>query len=127
MMEFSPELVVYAYATLSDQDFMMDTSFPSSSSSSSSSSCCSDAQSAPPDLGALLELICDEYNFFVHESGRVVPPEWTMPELVQTILGDEALQHDTLTAAYDDVMLCGTRSWKCEELLNLLDTINYAL
>lgn len=63
----------------------------------------------------------------MHEAGRVLPPEWTMPDLVRTMLGDQAIQHGFLTDAYYDVMLCGTHSWGCEELLNLLDLIHYAL
>lgn len=33
------------------------------------------------------------------------------------VLGDEALQYEFLRDAYYDVMLCGTRSWGCEQLL----------
>ncbi|KAK9049781.1 hypothetical protein SSX86_031253 [Deinandra increscens subsp. villosa] len=102
----------------------METSFPSSSTSTNSSTA-SDAQSAPPDVEQLFHFICDEYTRCVHEAGRVLPPEWTMPDLVRTMLGDEAIQHGFLTDAYYDVMLCGTHSWGCEELLNLLDLINY--
>lgn len=50
-----------------------------------------------------------------------------MPELVRTMFGDEAIQLGFLTDAYYDVMLCGIRSWGCEELLNLLDLIHYCL
>lgn len=103
-------------------------SFPSISSSSSTSflsSTRSDAQSAPPELNSLFRTLCDEYSRCVHETGRVLPPEWTMPDLVRTVLGDEAIQHGSLTDAYYDVMLCGTRSWACEELLNFVDLINY--
>lgn len=103
-------------------------SFPSSASSTSSSTL-SDAQSAAPDLDLLLTQICNEYEKCVHEAGRLVPPEWTMPDLVRATLGEEALQqHGLLTDAMlcYDVMLCGTRSWGCEELLNFLDLVNYA-
>lgn len=106
-----------------------DTDFPSfpSSASSTSSSTLSDAQSAAPDLDLLLTQICQEYQKCVHEAGRLVPPEWTMPDLVRATLGEEALQqHGLLTDAYYDVMLCGTRSWGCEELLNFLDLVNSA-
>lgn len=123
----STELILYGDPTLSDMDFLMDTdltSFPSSGTSTSFSTA-SDAQSAPPDFDQLFNRICDEYSSCVHEAGRVLPPEWTMPDLVRTMLGDEAIQHGFLTDAYYDVMLCGIRSWGCEELLNLLDLINY--
>lgn len=120
---------IYGNPTLSDMDFIMDTetyfpSFPSSAASTSSSTL-SDAQSAAPDLDLLLHQISTEYSRCVHEAGKVLPPEWTMPDLVRTIFGDEAIHHGFLTDAYYDVLLCGTHSWGCEELLNLLDLINY--
>lgn len=118
------QLVLYGNPTLSDMDFIMDTDFPSSASSTSSSTL-SDAQSAAPDLDLLFNQICNEYNRCVHEAGKVLPPEWSMPDLVRTMFGDEAIQHGFLTDAYYDVLLCGTHSWGCEELLNLLDLINY--
>jgi len=103
---------------------MMETDLPASATSTISSTA-SDAQSASPDLEQLFDNVCNEYSRCVHETGRVLPPEWTMPELVRTMLGDEAIQRDFLTDAYYDVMLCGIHSWGCEELLNLLDLINY--
>ncbi|KAL7087180.1 hypothetical protein ACP275_13G050900 [Erythranthe tilingii] len=118
-------LVVYDNPIPSDMDFIMNTdSFPSSSTSPLSSTR-SDAQSAPPDLEEVFERIYDEYSRCVHEAGRQLPPQWTMPDLVRMVLGDEALQHGFLTDAYYDVMVCGTRSWGCEELLNFIDLINY--
>ena len=124
----SNALVLYGNPTLSEIDFLMDTdwtSFPSSATSTTSSETASDAQSAPPDLDQLFNIVCDEYTRCVHETGRVLPPEWTMPDLVRTVLSSEAIQHGFLTDAYYDVLLCGTRSWGCEELLNFLDLIDY--
>lgn len=121
------ELVLYENITQSDLDFRINTdltSFPSSAISSTNSTL-SDAESAPIDFNNLFNKICAEYTKCVHETGRVLPPEWTMPELVRTLLWDDVLQQGSLTDAYYDVMLCGTRSWGCEELLNLLDLINY--
>ncbi len=118
------ELVLHGNPTLSDMDFIMETDFPSFSTCTSASTT-SDAESAPPDLYQLFNQICSEYSRCVHETGRVLPSNWTMPELVRTMFGDEAMQLDFLTDAYYDVMLCGTHSWGCEELLNLLDLINY--
>jgi hypothetical protein len=43
------------------------------------------------------------------------------------MLGNEAIQLGFLTDAYYDVMLCGIHSWGCEELLNLLDLMNYVV
>lgn len=97
------DIIVYGNATRSDMDFLMDTSFPSSSTSTNSETA-SDAQSAPPDLDQLFSNLCNEYTRCVHETGRVLPPEWTMPDLVRAVLGDEAIQHGFLTDAYYDVM-----------------------
>jgi hypothetical protein len=123
------KIVLYGDTSLLDIRFIMgtdSTSFPYSAASTSSSTS-SDAQSAPPDLDQLFREVCGEYTKCIHEAGRVLPPEWTMPELVRTVLGDEAIQHGFLTGAYYDVMLCGPRSWGCEELLKFLDLINYVL
>lgn len=84
----------------------------------------SEAESAPPDVSGLFDALCAEYAKCVDASGKVLPPEWTIPDLVRSMLGDQASQHGFLTGAYYDVMVCGTRSWGCEELLNLLDLIN---
>jgi hypothetical protein len=73
----------------------------------------------------LIKYVKNKYYRCVHEAGKVLPPEWPMPDLVRAIMGDGALQHGFLTDAYYDVLLCGTRSWGCEELLNFLDLINY--
>lgn len=85
----------------------------------------SEAESAPPDVSQLFDTLCAEYAKCVDAAGKVLPPEWTMPDLVRSMLGDQASQHAFLTETYYDLMLCGTRSWGCEELLNLLDLINY--
>ncbi|NP_064106.1 orf124 (mitochondrion) [Beta vulgaris subsp. vulgaris] len=119
-------LVLYGNPTPSDLRFIHSDPSKSHSSTLSLSSTRSDAQSAPSGLDQFFPEICDEYSRYVHEAGRVLPPEWTMPDLVRTVLGDEALQQGFLTDAYYDVMLCGTHSWGCEELLNLLDLINYS-
>ena len=120
-------LELYGNATLSDMDFLMDTDLPSfpSSGASTNSSTASDAQSASPDFDRLFNDICIEYSRSLHEAGRVLPPEWTMPDLVRAMLGDETIQYDFLRKVYYDVMACGTRSWGCEELVNLLDLMNY--
>jgi len=122
-MKQSMEEIVLYDASPSDVDYLMlmESSFTSSSSDSSTAS---DARSAAPVIEQLFRDICDEYSRCVHEAGRVLPTEWTMPDLVRMMVGDEALQRDFLTDAYYDVMLCGIRSWGCEELLNLLDLLN---
>ena len=124
------ELELYGNPTLSELDFLIEMetdllSLPSSATSTSSSTK-SDAQSAPPDLDSLFNKVCDEYSRCVHEAGKVLPTEWTMPDLVEAVIGEEAIQiPGYLTDAYYDVMLCGPSSWICEELLNFLDLINY--
>lgn len=127
MNNLATEIIFFEGATSSDLNFMMNVeNFPSPYGSPLSSTR-SDAQSAPPDLGEVFGLICDEYSRCVHEAGRQIPPQWTMPDLVQMVLGDEALQYDFLRDAYYDIMLCGTRSWGCEQLLNFVDLINYVI
>ncbi|CAL5212586.1 unnamed protein product [Lathyrus oleraceus] len=121
------KLVLFVNPTLRDIDFIMETlnpSFPSSTYTTSSSTL-SDAQNVAPDLDLLFNQICNEYNRCMHEAGKVLPPEWTMSGLVRTMLSDEAIQHNFLTDAYYNVLLCGTHSWGCEELLSLLDLISY--
>ena len=119
-------VILYGHPTSSDVRFLLgDARNMALDSLSSTSSTRSDAESAPPDLDLLFNKVCAEYSRCVHENGRVLPPEWTMPDLVRTVLGNEAIQHGFLTEAYYDVMLCGTRSWGCEELLQFLDLINY--
>ncbi|KAF3652492.1 hypothetical protein FXO38_08028 [Capsicum annuum] len=117
---------IYGNTTLSDLEFMRRDPiyFPSTSSTSNSYSTASDKQSASPDFEKFFSKVCDEYTRCVHEFGRVLPPEWTMPELVQTVLGDDVIHHSFLTGAYYNVILCGTHCWGCEELLKFLDLIN---
>lgn len=93
--------------------------------SSENSSILSDASSAPLFSNDLLNSICHEYSKYVHSTGRVLPPTWTMPDLVRTVFGEDGLTQDSLTDAYYDVMICGIRSWGCEEVINFLDLINY--
>ncbi|KAF3678534.1 hypothetical protein FXO37_04329 [Capsicum annuum] len=112
---------------LSDLEFMRRGAiyFPFANSISTSSSTAPDAQSAPPDFEKFFSKVCDKYTRCVHEVGRVLPPEWTMPKLVRTVLGDDAIHHGFLTDAYYNVMLCGTHSWGCKEMQKFLDLINY--
>ena len=120
-------IVLYDNPTLSDMDFIMDTDFSSfpSSATSSSSSTASDAESAPPDLDQLFHQICDEYSRCVHEAGRVLPPEWTMPDLVRTVIGDESFViPGFLKDQYYDVLLHGEKSWLCNDLFHFIDLIS---
>lgn len=121
--------ILYGDATPSDREFFdQDTThFPSfpSLGSSNNLEMASEAESAPPDLSQLFGKLCEEYGRCIHEAGKVLPPEWNIPDLVRSVLGDQSIQHGFLNDAYYDLMLCGTRSWVCEELLNLIDLINY--
>lgn len=92
---------------------------------SSTSSTRSDAESAPPDLDLLFFKICAEYCRCVHEAGRQLPPEWTMPDLVRAVIGDDRIDSPGfLTNDYYDVMLHGQNAWFCEQIFNFIDLIN---
>lgn len=61
-------------------------------------------------------------------SGRQLPPEWNMPDLVRAVIGDEAIHTPGfLKEAYYDVMLHGPNSWLCDEVFQFLDLIRYNL
>ncbi|KAF3452153.1 hypothetical protein FNV43_RR08251 [Rhamnella rubrinervis] len=59
---------------------------------SSTSSTRSDAESAPPDFEGILDRISKEYTEWVGRSGRQLPPEWTMPDLVRAVIADERIE-----------------------------------
>ncbi|RYQ84087.1 hypothetical protein Ahy_B10g102991 [Arachis hypogaea] len=95
---------------------------------SSTSSTRSDAESAPPDFEGGLNRISNEYTKWVRRSGRQLPPEWTMPDLVRAVIGDDRIalcMPGFLTNDYYDVMLHGQNAWLCEQILNFIDLINY--
>jgi hypothetical protein len=121
-------LVLYGHPTSSDVQFMLsDTSNMSLDSlSSSTSSTRSDAQSAPPNFEETLNLISNEYTELLRISGRQLPPEWTMPELVWAAISDDRIDSPGfLTSEYYDVMLHGQNAWLCEQIYNFIDLINY--
>ncbi|PHU24597.1 hypothetical protein BC332_09704 [Capsicum chinense] len=111
--------------TASDLHFMQSSasSFPSSiSSASSTSSTRSDAQSAPPELTQLFDAICQNSAELLRLRGRELPTEWNIADLIQAVMGDEALQiPGHLQATYYDVLLRGSSSWLLEDLSNFLD------
>lgn len=116
-------LVLYGNPTPSDLLFLESPSF-SSSTSSTLSSTRSDAQSAPPELERVFDRICDEYAEWVVRAGKQLPPEWSMPDLVRTVIGDEAIHiPGFLKDSYYDVMLHGPNSWLCNEVFQFLDLI----
>ena len=121
-------LVLYGRPTSSDIDFMETDplSFTTTSSAASISSTMSDAESAPPEWGKVFDRICDEYAECVLKAGKQLPPEWTMPDLVRTVVGEEPTSMPGfLTHSYYDLMLHGSNSWLCQELFEFLDLINY--
>jgi len=120
-------LVLYGRPTSSDLKFMLsDSNSMSLDSLSSSSSTGSDAQSAPPELKRVFDRICDEYAECVLKAGKQLPPEWTMPDLVRTVVGEEPTSiPGFLTHSYYDLMLHGSNSWLCQELFEFIDLINY--
>lgn len=86
----------------------------------------SDAQSAPPELDQVFNRICEEYTNWVGIAQKQIQPEWNMPDLVRTVIGDEAINiPGFLTETYYDVMLHGQNSWLCQDLFHFLDLINY--
>ncbi|KAK7304061.1 hypothetical protein RJT34_15071 [Clitoria ternatea] len=64
-------------------------------------------ESAPPELEQLFTRIYDEYTEWVGRSGRQLPPQWAMPDLVRTVLGEESINIPDLRDAFYDVMLHG--------------------
>ncbi|PHU00601.1 hypothetical protein BC332_30388 [Capsicum chinense] len=111
--------------TASDLYFMQSSTslFPSSiSSTSSTSSTRSYAQSAPPELTQLFDDICKNSVELLRLRDIELPTEWNIADLIQAIMGDEALQiPGHLQATYYDVFLRGSSSWLFEDLLNFLD------
>lgn len=117
-------LVLYGHPTSSDVEFMLSKKM-SFESLSSTSSTRSDAESAPPELEKLFDSLCQLYEEWVVKSGKQFTPQWTMPDLLRFVIGDEAAQNPSLlTDYYYDVVMHGPRSWVCEELMALLDLIN---
>lgn len=122
------QIVLYGHATSSDLDFMESNplSFPSTSTASTLSSTRSDGQSAPPELERVFDEICKEYTEWVVRAGKQLPPQWDMPDLVRTVVGDEGINiPGFLTDSYYDIMLHGSNSWLYQDILQFLDLINY--
>lgn len=123
-------IVVFGNTTPSDLDFMHSNnsfSFPTTSSANSIGSTCSDAQSAPPVFSELLKSLSVEYTHLLPKVGRQIPPQWDMPDLVRAVVSNDRLTLDLLKDAYYDVIICGTRSWIFEEVVDYIDLVNYAL
>lgn len=120
-------LVIYGHPTYSDVEFMLSHSdMMSVESLSSTSSTRSDAESAPPDLTEILERISTESTKWVERSGRQLPPEWSMPDLVRAVISDDRIDSPGfITFDYYDIMLHGQDAWLCEQILAFLDLINY--
>lgn len=116
-------LVLYGHPTSSDVQFMLsDTRNMSLDSLSSTSSTRSDAESAPPDFEEILNIISNEYTKWVGRSGRQLPPEWTMPDLVRAVISDDRIDSPGfLTNDYYDVMLHGQNAWLCEQIFDFID------
>ena len=103
-------------------------SFPASKASSTLSSTVSDAESAPPELALLFNGICEKCAELVLLSNKQFPPEWSIPELIQALMGNEAVQiPGYLQDIYYDILLRGATSWIFEDLWNFIDLINYRI
>lgn len=82
----------------------------------------SDAESAPPELERVFDRICSSYTEWIERSGKQLPLEWSMPDLVRTVIGDSAIHNPGfLKEAYYDLMLHGPNSWLCDEVFRFLE------
>lgn len=119
-------LALYGNTISSDLKFMLSETEMSLDSLSSTSSTRSDAGSAPTDPVEILDRISTESSKWVDFSGRQLPPEWSMPDLVRAVIADDRIYNEGfLTFLYYDMMLQGQDAWLCEEILTFLDLINY--
>ncbi|KAF3452258.1 hypothetical protein FNV43_RR08356 [Rhamnella rubrinervis] len=92
VMDQQKDIVLYGHPTSGDVQFMLSSESMSLESLSSTSSTRSDAESAPPDFEGILDRISKEYTEWVGRSGRQLPPEWTMPDLVRAVIADERIE-----------------------------------
>lgn len=77
-------LVVFGPATSSNVEFMLE------SSSSTSSTTESVAESASPECTDLLNQISSLCVQFLGKAGKEIPPQWSMSDLLQTVvIGEE--------------------------------------
>jgi hypothetical protein len=121
----NPSLILYGHATYSDIQFMDS----SSSNYSTTYSAGFVAESASPDYTDLFNKITTECLRLVGLTGREIPPQWDMPDLLRTVvLGDEDMEviHPFLTDTYYDLLLHGSNSWVILDILSIVDLVNYA-
>lgn len=121
-------LVVYGHPTSSDMHFLLEEE-NSTTLYSSTSSTRSDAESAPPNSEELFNKICAECTRLLDKEGKQIPPQWEMPDLIRTVIGDHegmVVIPGYLTDTYYDVMLCGAHSWLFQDVFHFLDLVNYA-
>jgi hypothetical protein len=124
------QIVVYGNPTPSDLLFMDSAlfSFPASKASSTLSSTVSDAESAPPELDLLFHEICDKRAELVLLSNKQWKPEWSIPELIQALMGNEAVQIPGYPQdIYYYILLRGATSWFFQDLCHFIDLINYPI
>ena len=85
----------------------------------------STAQSAPSDIGGLFSGVCEHYREWMLISGRQLPPQWSIPDFVRTVLGNEAVQSPSfLKTVFYYFAIHGPGSWFFDEGIKLLDLIN---
>ncbi|MCD7454055.1 hypothetical protein HAX54_023372, partial [Datura stramonium] len=66
----------------------------------------SDTQSAPPELSQLFDGICSNSVELLRLRGRELPEKWNIEDLIQAVMGEEALQiPGHLQDTYYDVLL----------------------
>lgn len=88
-----------------------------------------EVQSAPDQIDLLFTTLETEYKKFLCESGRQVPPQWTISDLTKMVCPNDTgeLEFSCMKQTYYDLMICGTRAWSVEELFDFIDLINYCL
>ena len=110
---------LYGAPTPSDLHFMQSST---SSFASSTSSTTSDAQSAPPELTQLFRDICKNSAELLRLSGRDVPERWNIADLVEAVIGDDALLiPGHLQDTYYDVLSKGCSSWLFKDLSEFIE------
>ncbi|CAI9268689.1 unnamed protein product [Lactuca saligna] len=118
-------LILYGQPSPSELSFMLsqetNMDFLGSADSSLESLTESEAQSAPP-FPEILESVNHKLTHLFNATERQLPPEWSMADLVRAVNAGDL---SSLVRDFYDLQSNGTHSWLWEEIVNLLDLINY--
>lgn len=99
------------------------------SSSNTSSTTESVAESASPEFTDLFNQVSSQCVKFVGQAGKEIPPQWDMPDILQTVvIGEEdpGVILPFLADTYYDIILHGPNSWVVMEILAWIDLVNDA-